>query len=190
VLVDFYMAFEAVFQQYFDNIFQHFMTTEVIWRTPIRTKWHQLKLPSLYLAKVMAISNYEIWVLQNFSSKNFKISKFWICHFLTIAEKRILLEHINSLNSSLLMILMLSVKSVFFQQKKNWCWIVKKLFGWNSTRKCDYNNSFWLKFKIYQLGVATINKSFAMFQFFRQMALTPGKIFSSTSITQQFFSSL
>jgi hypothetical protein len=25
-MVDFYMAFEAVIQQYFDNIFQHFMT--------------------------------------------------------------------------------------------------------------------------------------------------------------------
>jgi hypothetical protein len=88
----------------------------------IRTKWHQLKLPSLYLAKVMAIYNYEIWVLQYFCSKNFKISKFWICHFLTIVKNHLLLEHINSLNLSLLMLLMLSVKSVF--KKNNWWRII------------------------------------------------------------------
>jgi hypothetical protein len=41
-----------------------------------------------------------------------------LCHFLTIAKKHLLLEHINSLNSSLLMLLMLSVKSVFFNKKK------------------------------------------------------------------------
>jgi predicted Zn-dependent protease len=55
---------------------------EVIWRTPIRTKWHQALLPSLQLAKVMA--KFEISVLQNFFSKKFKILKFWVCHFFTI----------------------------------------------------------------------------------------------------------
>jgi hypothetical protein len=46
---------------------------EVIWRTPIRRKLHQVLFSSLHLAKVMAIPKFEISVLQNFCSKNFKI---------------------------------------------------------------------------------------------------------------------
>jgi hypothetical protein len=60
----------------------------------------------------MVISSFEIWVLQNFCSKNFKISKFWVCHFLTILKKHLLLEHISTLNSSLQT---LFVKYVFFK---------------------------------------------------------------------------
>jgi hypothetical protein len=64
----FFKIFTDFFIQEISNIqsFEH----EVIWRTLIRTKWHQVSLPSLQLAKVMAISNFEISVLHNFCSKN------------------------------------------------------------------------------------------------------------------------
>jgi hypothetical protein len=71
---------------------------EVIWKTLIRTKLHQVLFQSLQLAKVMAIPNYEIWVLQNFGSKKFQISKFWVCNFLTITKRHLSLEHISTLN--------------------------------------------------------------------------------------------
>jgi hypothetical protein len=56
-------------------------------------------LPSLQLAKVMAIPKFEIGFLQNVCSNNF-----WVSHFLTITKRHILLEHINTLNSSLLVL--------------------------------------------------------------------------------------
>jgi hypothetical protein len=129
--------------------------SEIIWQTQICTKWYQLKLSNLYLAKsiaipeflksfwqvlfkkmskfknfsmrsyrglqyaqndtkccfyslqlakVMAIPKFTIWVLQNFCSKNFQISK------LTITKIHLLLEHIKTLKLSWRMIF---VKSVF-----------------------------------------------------------------------------
>jgi hypothetical protein len=71
--------------------------------------------------------------------KNLITSKFWACHFLTITKIHLLLEQINSLNSSLLMLLMLSVKSGFSKiflmaicQKNNFGWNYKKM--WQSCK--------------------------------------------------------
>jgi hypothetical protein len=110
VIPDFFEEFLRIFIQENSKIpnFEY----EVRWRTSIRTKWHQVLLPSLQLAKVMAIPKFEIWVLLNFCSKKFKILKFWVCHFLTITKIHLSLEHINTLKSILHMIL---AKSVFFK---------------------------------------------------------------------------
>jgi hypothetical protein len=67
---------------------------------------------SLQLAKVMAIPKFTIWVLQNFCSKFFQISKFWVCNLLTITKIHLLLQNIKTLKPSLRMIF---VQSVFFK---------------------------------------------------------------------------
>jgi hypothetical protein len=99
----------------------------------MRSKWHQMLLSSLQLAKVMAIPKFKIWVLQNFCSKNFRISKFCVCNFLTITKMHFLLEHIKTLKPSLHMIF---GKSVFFK-----IWNYKFLF--NKFPKFQ-NSKFWV----------------------------------------------
>jgi hypothetical protein len=119
-LSDFFQEFLRVFIQ--ENLKIQNFEYKVKWKTLIRTKWHQVLLSSLQLA----IPNNEIWVLKNFYSKKFKISKFWVCHFLTITKIHLLFEYINSLNSSLLMLLML----MFF----------KNIFDGELSKK-----SYWMK---------------------------------------------
>jgi hypothetical protein len=106
---DFFKEFLRIFIQEISKILNY--EYEVTWKTPILAKWHQLKFFNLQLAKVIAIPKFEIWVLQNFCSKKFKISKFWVCHFLTIIKRHLLLEHINTLPS----LQMIFGKSVFFK---------------------------------------------------------------------------
>jgi hypothetical protein len=100
-----YWLFSRVFENFIQEIskFSNFQY-QVIWRNPIRTKWYQSQLPSLQLTKVMTIPNFRFWVFQNLSSKNFQTSKFWVCHFLIIAKTHLSSEHINTLNSCLLLL--------------------------------------------------------------------------------------
>jgi hypothetical protein len=73
---DFFKEFLIIFIQEISKIpnFEY----RVRWRTLIRTKWYQMQLSSLYVAKVMAIPDFFKEFLRIFIQEIKKKIKFWV----------------------------------------------------------------------------------------------------------------